>query len=763
MKPLMLTAAAAALTALLGATAASSAYSQAPTEASASAGVTQSVAEARADALLAQMTLEEKVGQISQQFMFGDPASFEQMIREGRLGSGLFVTDPSVINRLQRVAVEESRLGIPLLFAFDVIHGFRTIFPVPIGLAASWNPDLVEDAQAVAAREARASGIHMTFAPMLDVTRDPRWGRIVEGPGEDPYLASRLAAAHVRGFQGEYIGAPGGLISGPKHFAAYGASEGGRDYDSTYVSDTEFYNLYLPPFAAAVEAGAGNIMSAYQEYNDVPAAANNWLLNDVLRGELGFEGFVVSDANGVNSLVTQGFAHDTADAAVRAVAAGNDMEMATGENAFATLVQAVREGRIEERVIDQAARRVLVAKIRMGLFENPYVDEARAQDVMSTPAHREVAQRAAEQSLVLLQNEDGALPLDPAAHARVAVIGPMADSPVDTVGNWVFVEDEDETVTIFDGVRDRLEGAAAVTTAPGVQLRRGVPSMFEMLRPSPPAWSPDEARAEFDRALDLAREADLVILVVGENQSMSGEGASRATLDLPGDQLRLIREVAALGKPVVAVLVNGRPLDIAELTESVPAVLSAWHPGTRGGAAIAGALFGDVNPAGRLPMTWPRSVGQVPIYYNHNLTKSPDDQERRYWDEPSTPFYVFGHGLSYTTFAYSDLSVSAPAADGQVQVSAVVTNTGDRAGDEVVQLYVHQRSGRATRPVRELKGFERITLNPGESRRVAFTLGERELRYWSAADRAWIMDARTLDVWIGGDSRADLQGEITMD
>ncbi len=714
--------------------------------------------ESRADALIARMTLEEKVGQVSQQFVLGSAALVETRVRDGSVGSLLFVRDPVVANRLQKMAVEETRLGIPLLFGYDVVHGLRTVFPVPLAMAATWNPDLVEQSQVVAAREARAVGIHWTFAPMLDLTRDPRWGRVVEGPGEDPYLASVLARAQVRGFQGETIGQSGRVLAGPKHFLGYGASEGGRDYDSVNLSDAQLYNLYLPPFIAAIEAGAANVMSAYMELNDVPAVANDGLLNGLLRQELGFDGFVVSDANAVRSLIPQHFATDATDAAVRSVRAGNDMEMSLGAGAFDNLVAAVREGRLEEAVLNQAVRRILIAKIRMGLFETPYVDASRSEAVLQSPEHRVLARQAAEQAMVLLQNRDGVLPLRPGAHRRVAVIGPMADSPIDTVGPWSFADKPDETITIFKGLKARLDGLAQVETAPGVQLRRGTTSMFAAMRPMPRRWDAATAEAEYARALELARHSDLIILTVGEDYYMSGEQASRLSLSLPGEQQKLIEAVTALGKPVVMVLVNGRPLDIRDATARVPAVLEAWHPGSEGGAAVANVLFGDVNPGGKLPITWPRDVGQIPLYYAHNRTKDPATTATRYWDGPSTPLYPFGYGLSYSEFQFSDIGVDQPvvAPGGVVKVSVVVTNTGARTGDETAQLYIHQRAGRATRPVRELKGFQRVTLAPGERRTLTFSLGETELKYWSGAERQWVVDPGVFDVWIGGDSRADL-------
>ncbi|GAW40959.1 Periplasmic beta-glucosidase precursor [Brevundimonas sp. SH203] len=714
--------------------------------------------EARAEALIARMTVEEKVGQVSQQFVLGSAGPVEARVRAGQLGSLLFVRDPVVANRLQRMAVEDTRLGIPLLFGYDVVHGLRTVFPVPLGMAATWNPTLVEQSQSVAATEARAVGIHWTFAPALDMTRDPRWGRIVEGPGEDPYLASVLARAQVRGFQGERLGQPGRIIAGPKHFLGYGASEGGRDYDSVNLSDNQIHNLYLPPFRAAVDAGAANIMSAYMEFNDVPAVANRGLLNDLLRRELGFDGFVVSDANAVRSLIPQHFATDATNAAIRSIRAGNDMEMAMGAGAYDNLAAAVRDGKLDEAVLDRAVRRILIAKFRMGLFENPYVDASQAESVLQAPDHRRVARQAAEQAMVLLQNRDGLLPLQRGAHQRVAVIGPMSDSLVDTVGPWSFADRPEDTITLFKGLKAKLEGVAQVETAPGVQLRRGTTSMFAIMRPMPPRWDAARAEAEYARALDLARRSDLVILTIGEDFYMSGEQASRASLSLPGDQQRLIDAVTALGKPVVMVMINGRPLDISKASQQVPAILEAWHPGSEGGAAIANVLYGDVNPGGKLPITWPRDVGQIPIYYAHNRTKDPATIDTRYWDQTSTPLFPFGFGLSYTDFQFSDITVDRPVvrADGAVVVSVVVANTGARAGDETVQLYIHQRAGRATRPVRELKGFQRISLAAGERRTLSFTLGEAELKYWSATERAWVVDPGVFDVWVGGDSRAEL-------
>jgi beta-glucosidase len=736
--------------------------------------------DARVEELLSRMTPAEKAGQLTQYFYFRLPAGapgpvldidpdeqprmVESQLAQGVVGSLLFVTDPAEINRLQRLAVEGNRLGIPALFGFDVIHGLRTVFPVPIAMAASWDPETIEAGQVVAAREARAVGIHWAFAPMVDIARDPRWGRIVEGAGEDPFLGAVVAAAQVRGFQGPELGTPERVIAGPKHFAGYGYALGGRDYDEVHVSDSELWNVVLPPFAAAIEAGAGNVMTAYMDLNGIPATGNRWLFADVLRGALGFEGFVVSDANAVRNLLTHGFAADLTDAGARAVDAGVDLEMAISDPAYAHLPEALESGATDVEAVDACVRRVLEAKIRMGLFDDPYVDEDRAREVLADPAHRDVARVAAERSAVLLRNEGGLLPLsvDGGADAlgSVAVIGPLADSPRDTIGPWVFDFDLDETVTVLAGIRARAGDTARVEYAPGVPVvQREFPSLFDMFggnTPSDPEGFDDEV--EFRRAVDLAAGADVAVVVVGEWQNMIGEMASRSSLELPGRQLELLQAVAATGTPVVLLVMNGRPLDLRWAAASVPAILDIWYPGTHGGAAVANLLFGDVSPGGKLPFTWPRTVGQVPMTYAHTISHEPENQARRYWDEASTPLFPFGHGLSYGRFAYAELTVDEPGTtpDGTVTVSVEVTNTGDREADEVVQLYLHQRHGTASRPVRELKGFRRVTLAAGESRTVSFPVGPDERRYWNAAVRDWVTDTSTFDVWVGGDSTAEL-------
>jgi beta-glucosidase len=732
---------------------------------------------ARADELLRQMTPAEKAGQLTQYFYFrlpagetdesalgvdaeAQPRAVEEALGRGGVGSLLFETDPAHINRLQRLTIEGNRLGIPALFGFDVIHGLRTIFPVPIAMAASWDLETIEQGQAVAAREARAIGIHWAFAPMVDIARDPRWGRIVEGAGEDPFLGAAVAPAQVRGFQGTDYGQRDRIIAGPKHFAGYGAALGGRDYDEVNLSDYELWNVIFPPFRAAVEAGAGNVMTAYMDLNGVPAGASRWLFTEVLRETWGFDGFVVSDANVVRNLVTHGLAADPPDAAARALSAGVDMEMAIEDAAYAQLPEALQAGAIDEQTLDASVRRILEAKLRLGLFDDPYVDEDRAREVLADPAHREVARIAAERAAVLLRNDGDLLPLDAGGLTSLAVIGPLADSPRDTLGPWVFDYDLDETVTVLEGIRSKVGDHVRVDHARGIRVvQRLFPSIFDMHGGNRPEDPEDfDEDAEFRRAVELAAGADVAVVVVGEWQSMIGEQASRSSLELPGRHLELLQAVVDTGTPTVLLVMNGRPLDLRWAAEHVPAILDVWYPGSQGGTAVANLLFGDVSPGGKLPFTWPRTVGQVPMIYSHTRSHEPENQGRRYWDEPSTPLFPFGYGLSYARFEYSDLVVDqqSVAPDGTVSVSVQVTNTSDREATEVAQLYLHQRHGSASRPVRELKGFQRLTLPAGASQQVRFTLGPEHRRYWSTTSRDWILDDTVFDVWVGGDSTAQL-------
>jgi beta-glucosidase len=722
----------------------------------------------RANSLLKQMTTDEKIGQMSQIFIFGSGQSAEERIRAGQLGSVLFMTDPALINRLQHAAVDGSRLHIPLLFGLDVIHGFRTIFPVPIGMAASWDPSMVEKAQSVAAEEARAAGVHWTFGPMLDIARDPRWGRIIEGAGEDPYLGSAMAVAQVRGFQGPYLGAPNHIVACAKHFAGYGAAEGGRDYDAVDISDDQLWNVYFPPFKSAVDAGVGTVMSAYMDLNGIPATGNRWLLRDVLRDQWHFRGFVVSDSMAVNSLKTHGFAKDTQDAALRAFSAGVNMEMGIGlpKTAYGTtLPESLKAGRITIRQLDDAVRPILETKIRLGLFEHPYVDEALAKDVLNDPDHRAEAMHSAERSSVLLRNDGGLLPLQASRYKSIAVLGPLADSNKDTTGSWVFANDPGETVTVLKALQRQAGSETHIEYAPGVQIARKFPSPFDgSLLLGNSAWSEGQAAEEFAKAVQIAQHSDLAIMILGEAQNMSGESASRSTLELPGKQQQLLEAIVATGKPVIVVLLNGRPLNIGWASEHVPAILEAWYPGSQGGNAIVNLLYGKAVPGGKLPFTWPRDVGQVPIFYAHNTTHAPQTQNKRYWEEESTPLYPFGFGLSYATFSFSNLRLSKPQlkVDESLDVSVDVENTSEMAADEAVQLYLHQQSGTSSRPVRELKGFKRIALSPHEKKTVQFALGKEDRTYWSGATHSWIEDLSQFDVWVGGDSSASLHGTFTV-
>ena len=716
----------------------------------------------RVETLLRQMTLEEKIGQLTQ--IAGAPffpgPKPEQVIRKGGAGSVLWLNDTRQFNALQKIAVEESPSRIPLLFALDVIHGYRTIFPVPLAMASSWDPSVAERAQTVAAREARAAGLHWTFGPMLDIARDARWGRIVEGAGEDPFLGSAMAAAQVRGFQGPYPGAPDHVIACAKHFAGYGAADGGRDYDPVYLSESQLRNIYFPPFEAAVKAGVGTFMSAYMDLNNVPASGNRFLLRDVLRGEWGFNGFVVSDAFAVGNLVIEGFARDGRDAALRALNAGLNMDMAS--NTYPEhLAGLVKDGMLKLADIEAAVRPILEIKLRMGLFEQPYIDELQLEQVVTLPEHRSEARFAALRSMVLLRNEGRLLPLVKGLK-NVAVIGPLADSQEATEGSWMVFGHQPAAVTVLQGIRSKLAGTK-VEYAPGPDIQRDIKSFFDDMMPSAKktAQTPDQAEAAFQAAVATARRADLVIMVLGEDADMAGEAASRASLDLPGQQEELLKAVVALGKPVVLVLLNGRPLSIGWAAENVPAILEAWEPGSQGGHAIADILFGDANPGGKLPVTFPRKASHAPLYYARNLTHSPESDPRyrsRYWDGPTTPLYPFGFGLSYTTFSITNLKISAAQVKlgDQVSVTADVTNTGPVAGDEVVQLYIHQQAGSDSRPIRELKGFERLTLKPGKTKTVTFPLGPAELGYWSTNLGKWVQEAETFDVWLGANSTAQM-------
>lgn len=733
-------------------------------------------AEQRADALLKQMTVEEKIGQLNQAagvplVVLPDAPPAEEQVRKGLAGSVLWVSEPADINRFQKIAVEESRLHIPLLIGLDVIHGYHTIFPPPLAMSAAWDPKLVERAQTIAAREARAAGINWTFAPMVDIARDARWGRMVEGAGEDPYLGAIMAKAQVRGFQGPELGTPGHVLGCVKHFAAYGAADGGRDYDSSYVSDDLLWNVYFPPFKAAIDAGVGSLMSAYMDLNDVPATGNYFLLHEVLRQDWKFQGFVVSDALAVKSLITHGYARDADDAAYLGFHAGVNMDMAS--NTYVTeLPKLFKAGRITEAQLDAMVRPLLVAKYKLGLFENAYTDESKIATVLNDPASAQVAREAAQKSMVLLKNDAQLLPLDKSGkkYSSVAVIGPVADSGPAQVGFWGgMITGGDGVVTVIAGIKQKVEPSVRIEYAKGPSIRREIPSVFDGLAGiklhDEPAQSAADAQAAFDEAVATAKRCDMAVMVLGEGPLMAGEAASNSSLRLAGRQRELLEAVVATGKPVVLVLINGRPLNISWAAEHVGSILEAWEPGTQGGNAVADLLFGDANPGGKLTVSWPRSAGQEPLYYAHMMTHAPEtapDFKSRYQDEKTSPLYPFGYGLSYTKFAVSNLQLdkSRPKVGESIGVSVEVQNTGSRAGDEVVQLYIHQRSGSASRPVRQLKGFEKISLAPGEKKTVHFTLGKDELTYWSPSVKGWVLESAVFDVWAGDDSTATLHANF---
>jgi beta-glucosidase len=729
--------------------------------------------EARVDALLERMTLAERVGQLVQVAPFlipdpdelhkqmqlaeelGQPFQFtlqprpglDDQIRAGAVGSLLNLADARQVNHFQRLAVEGSRLGIPLIVGSDVIHGFRTIFPIPLAESCTWDPPLLERAARVAAEEASASGVDWIFAPMVDVARDPRWGRISEGAGEDHFLGMAMAQARVRGFQA------GDLISGrriaacPKHYVAYGAAEAGRDYNTVDISERMLREVYLPPFKAAFDAGAGSVMSAFNEIGGVPATSNAFVLRAVLRDEWQWPGVVLSDYEAVRELIPHGVAADLADAARLSILAGLDVDMMSDAYAqhLAALVDA---GAVPAQLVDDAVRRVLRLKFQLGLFERPYVDETLAERIMLREDFRALALEVAQESMVLLKNEGDLLPLSPGSQ-RIAVVGPLADARRDMLGAWVLFGQADDVETVLEGMRAHLHGDA-LAHAPGCPTR-------------------GEGPIDIPAAVAAAQAADVVVVALGEDWNMSGEARSRTQLGLPGRQQELLDAIAQTGKPIVGVLMTGRPLVIPRMAEQVQALLIAWHAGIRAGRAVADILFGAVGPSGKLTASWPRSEGHIPIYYAHKNTGRPMESagtaqfgepfKSRYIDAPNQPLFPFGYGLSYTTFDYRDLRIETPivSTDGTLVISAVVENTGARAGAEVVQLYVRDQVGSVTRPVKELKGFQRITLQPGEARTVRFEAPAHQLGVWGP-DMRYVVEPGAFTVWIGPDSTTGLEG-----
>lgn len=714
--------------------------------------------EQRVNALLARMTLEEKLGQMSQATSMKTPLSdrIKDEIRRGRWGSFLNAGSPADRAEAQRIAMKESRLGIPLLFGRDVIHGYRTIFPIPLGQSASWDPELIWQAARVAAKEATREGIRWTFAPMIDVTRDPRWGRVAESLGEDPYLTGTLGAAMIRGFQGSSLDQAGSMAACAKHYAGYGAVEAGRDYNSAWIPELLLREVYLRPFHAARDAGVATFMTSFNTLNGVPATGNRFLLRQVLRDEWKYDGMVVSDYQAVTEMIAHGYALDKRDAARKAVLAGVDMEMVS-TSYFDYLKGLIQAGQVDEKLIDESVRNLLRLKFRLGLFE----DRAPAPvSVQPSPEAMDVAERLAAESAVLLKNEARVLPLSKSA-GRVAVIGPLADSPVDQMGTWSMDGNAGNVRTPLAALREML-GDSRVAYAQGLKNSR------------------DLSRDGFGAALEAARNADAVLLFLGEEQSLSGEARSRAFLNLPGAQEALVDEIARTGKPLVTIILAGRPLTFHNIAAKSQAVLYAWHPGTMGGPALARLLFGETAPSGKLTITFPRTVGQVPIYYAHLNTGrpasiaelgipqgnpvNPQGYTSKYIDVDFTPEYPFGFGLSYATFDYSNPRVSAPTLqrNGRLTVSATISSKGPVAADEVVQLYIQGPAGGSVcHPVRELKGFRRIHLSPGESRAVEFPLAAGDLAAYNERMQL-AAEPGKYHVWIAPDSVRGVEGEFTL-
>ena len=706
-------------------------------------------AGARADALLARMTVSEKIGQmnlVSAHSNVTGPMKEQrqqkllEQIRKGECGNVFNLISVTEIRKYQKIAVEDTRLHIPLMFGYDVIHGFKTIFPICLGEAASWNPELIESAERVAATEAAASGLDWTFAPMVDIARDPRWGRISEGAGEDPFLGSAIAAARVRGIQGTNLAAPDSLLACVKHFAAYGAVQSGRDYNTVDLSDRTLREVYLPPYSAAIDAGALSVMSAFNELNGTPATANRFLLQQVLRDEWGFRGFVVTDHTAINEMVPHGSAADEADAARQALMAGVDMDMQSSAY-LDHLQESLAAGQITEAQINTAARRILEMKFRLGLFDDPFrhCDEQREQLACCTPENLATAYRLACESLVLLKNANQILPLK--AGKKIAVIGPLADSRRDLLGSWFAQGKADSYETILGGIQRNNPGEK-VTFTTGCEVD-----------------STD--RSGFAKAVSAARRADIAVLVLGESGEMSGEAKCRTSLGLPGVQAELLREIKKTGKPVVVVLMSGRPLALEAESQLADALLEIWFPGTEGGRAAADVLFGRQNASGKLPATFPRTAGQVPVFYAAKNTGRPLDPAKpnekfksSYLDCPNDPLYPFGFGLSYTTFSYSEIRLDHTTLKPgeKLQATVTVSNTGNSDGAEVVQLYLRDFVGSVTRPVRELKGFQKIELKAAESREVTFSIGEPELKFLRA-DMTVGTEPGEFEVFIGPNSR----------
>lgn len=714
----------------------------------------------RVDDLLKRMTLDEKIGQLWQANLGKDPDKrFADKLKRGEVSSFLdgsaLIENPVMRNKLQHIAVEQSRLGIPVIFGHDVIHGFRTISPISLAQSCAWAPDLFERTQTIAAREAAAAGIDWVFAPMVDLARDPRWGRIAEGFGEDPWLGSLDAAASVRGFQGTNVADPDRVVACLKHFVGYGAAEGGRDYNTTEISESTLRNFYLPQFKAGVDAGAWTVMSAFNELSGMPASGNRHTLTDILRGEWHFPGYVISDWAAVGELVDHGVAADDAEAARLGITAGVDMEMVSTTYPD-TLAQQVKAGKIPLSVVDKAVRRVLTVKFEKGLFDHPYTDETRWKTAFLQADAIALAREAAAKSCVLLKNENGTLPISRETK-KIALIGPFGEDAAELVGPWPSRAHAGDIISLADGIRAKLSPGVQLTAVRGCAIiengkaRRQLETSVK-IKESPTGTS------EIAEAVAVANAADVVVMALGEPRDWSGEDGSRSTLGLTGRQQELFDAVAATGKPVIVVLFNGRPLAVPEIQKKAAAILEAWFPGVQGGNGVADVLFGDIDPAGRLTVTFPNSVGQVPVHYNHFNTGRPGigDYKGNYADGPIAPLYPFGFGLTYTKFDYGKIRLDSPVVktSGILTAHLMLANTGSRAGTEVVQLYIRSLAASAgPRPVRELKGFQKILLQPGESRDVEFKLAAKDLGYYDTKGN-WLVEPGKYQLWLAKDSAA---------
>ncbi|HXE80400.1 MAG TPA: beta-glucosidase BglX [Vicinamibacterales bacterium] len=727
--------------------------------------------ERKIDELLAQMSLDEKIGQMNQASstfdVTGPPpteAAQKQLyehLGSGRLGSMLNVVGAEATRKAQQLAVEGSRHRIPLLFGLDVIHGYKTMFPIPLAEAASWDLEAIERSARIAATEASAAGIHWTFAPMVDVSRDARWGRVMEGSGEDPYLGAQIAAARVRGFQGTNLAALDTIAACVKHYAAYGFAEAGRDYNTVDLSENTLQNLVLPPFRAAVDAGAATVMNSFNEIGGIPATGSSYLQREVLKRDWGFQGFVVSDWGSIGEMVAHGFAADLRDAARAAITAGSDMDMESRAY-IAHLADLVKSGAVDVRLIDEAVRRILRVKFALGLFDDPYrySDPAREARTLLAPEHLAAARDVARKSIVLLRNERNLLPLSKSVRS-IAVIGPLANDKDTPLGSWRAQAEPNSAVSVLEGIQAAVSPDTKVEYAVGAPLVVGERAFHLPLKYN------TTDRSGFPAAVAAAKAADVVVMALGEDSFQSGEGRSQVDIGLKGLQEELLRAVFAVNRNVVVVLMNGRPLVLTWMAEHVPAIVEAWHLGSQAGHAIADVLFGDYNPSGKLPMSFPRHVGQLPMSYNHKSTGRPGPSDTVFWsqytDSPNSPLYPFGFGLSYTTFTYDRLRLSANelARDGRLDVTVTLTNSGRRAGVEVVQLYIRDLVASTTRPVKELKGFQRVELKPGESRDVTFTLTPADLAFFTA-NRRWEAEPGEFKVFVGGNSRDVLEASFVL-